>query len=561
MENSSYCVNDSGQVTNNAMDAGFVVSTICLGILVSVVVAGNILVVAAVLTTRKLRTVTNIFIVNLACADLLLGIFVLPFSAALEVLDSWIFGTIWCHVWLATDVLLCTASILNLCCISFDRYVAITRPMKYPGIMSSKRGKLLVAATWIVSFLICLPPLIGWNDGNETTETKRSEVNISQLVIKDYNSNFSRHIIVDTYMLDKNANVSANGEFQSVPPVPCLVVPVTCELINTRGYRIYSALGSYFIPMFVMVFFYIRIYRAAVKTISAYQKGVLTTKSNGETMNNKVTLRVHRGGSYINHNKKTNRPGSSSSSPNSSERRKSEETSLSRSNSKKYELGTPLINTNYQRRFRSRYHTYNKNSECPTCETTIKIIHDPPPEEGRHDRQLSLTSANTPRDKDQNCKKCYHSNDRLKPTNGVRIKFSGNKPTRTASALQKTGKHMKTQMRKFNREQKAAKTLAIIVGAFIVCWLPFFSIYLIGAFCDNCIPAVLFSVFFWLGYCNSAINPCVYALFARDFRFAFKKLLTCGIRRQPCKSASDLASMNLNHIQSLNNFSDNSSES
>ncbi|ESO90972.1 hypothetical protein LOTGIDRAFT_178787 [Lottia gigantea] len=437
--------------TNNEVDAGFVISTICLTLLVAVVIAGNILVIAAVLTTRKLRTVTNIFIVNLACADLLLGIFVLPFSAALEVLDSWIFGTIWCHVWLATDVLLCTASIFNLCCISLDRYIAITRPMKYPGLMSSKRGKLLVAATWIVSFLISLPPLIGWNDGNDETS-------------------------------------------QQTTSQPCEFIPVKCELINTRGYRIYSALGSYFIPMFIMVFFYIRIYRAAVKTISAYQKGVLTTKSNGVTVNNKVTLRVHRGGSYINHNT------SNRSNKDSVERRKSAEK-----------------------------------------------------------QQLSSTNGINPsRDKNQKGRK---GSDRLKPTNGVRIKFSGNGPTRTSSALQKTGKNMKTQMRKFNREQKAAKTLAIIVGAFILCWLPFFSIYLIGAFCDDCIPAVLFSVLFWLGYCNSAINPCVYALFAKDFRFAFKKLLTCGIRRLPSKSGSDLAAMNLNPLQSINNFSENSSES
>jgi octopamine receptor len=59
-------------------------------------------------------------------------------------------------------------------------------------------------------------------------------------------------------------------------------------------------------------------------------------------------------------------------------------------------------------------------------------------------------------------------------------------------------------------ETKAAKTLGIIVGCFICCWFPFFTMYLVRAFCVDCIPAVLFSVIFWLGYCNSAINPFIY---------------------------------------------------
>lgn len=76
-------------------------------------------------------------------------------------------------------------------------------------------------------------------------------------------------------------------------------------------------------------------------------------------------------------------------------------------------------------------------------------------------------------------------------------------------------------------ETKAAKTLGIIVGGFIVCWLPFFTMYLVRAFCPNHIHPTVFSVLFWLGYCNSAINPCIYALFSKDFRFAFKRIICC----------------------------------
>ena len=74
-------------------------------------------------------------------------------------------------------------------------------------------------------------------------------------------------------------------------------------------------------------------------------------------------------------------------------------------------------------------------------------------------------------------------------------------------------------------ETKAAKTLGIIVGCFICCWFPFFTMYLVEAFCQDCIPQLAFSISFWLGYCNSAINPFIYAAFSRDFRGAFKKII------------------------------------
>lgn len=55
--------------------------------------------------------------------------------------------------------------------------------------------------------------------------------------------------------------------------------PWTCELTNDVGYVVYSALGSFFIPMFVMLFFYWRIYKAAVRTTKAINRGFKTTKS------------------------------------------------------------------------------------------------------------------------------------------------------------------------------------------------------------------------------------------------------------------------------------------
>ena len=62
---------------------------------------------------------------------------------------------------------MCTASILHLVVISLDRYIAVTHPITYPNLMTSKKAKLLITGAWILSFVICFPPLVGWNDKDE----------------------------------------------------------------------------------------------------------------------------------------------------------------------------------------------------------------------------------------------------------------------------------------------------------------------------------------------------------------------------------------------------------
>ncbi|KAG5856110.1 hypothetical protein ANANG_G00004540 [Anguilla anguilla] len=76
------------------------------------------------------------------------------------------------------------------------------------------------------------------------------------------------------------------------------------------------------------------------------------------------------------------------------------------------------------------------------------------------------------------------------------------------------------------RERKATKTLGVILGAFIVCWLPFFVGTLVMAICKECwFDPVLFDVFTWLGYLNSLINPVIYTAFNDEFKQAFQKLV------------------------------------
>lgn len=75
------------------------------------------------------------------------------------------------------------------------------------------------------------------------------------------------------------------------------------------------------------------------------------------------------------------------------------------------------------------------------------------------------------------------------------------------------------------RERKAARTLGIITGAYIVCWLPFFLIALIEPLGKYGFPDALKATVLWLGYFNSLLNPIIYTIFSPEFRNAFQKIL------------------------------------
>ena len=542
------CFNSSDAVIG-APTPNIVVKIVALGLIDLAVVLGNSLVIAAVLTTRKLRTVTNIFIVSLACADLLLGFAVLPFSISIEVVDVWLWGHIWCNMWLAIDVWLCTASIISLCAISLDRYVAVTHPIRYPSIMSPFRGRVLVSFVWILSFVICLPPLLGWNDGGESERKdinsfyNRSTSNLDKLVDNPTGSN-------EDYLFNLTATEYLDGLLFNFTMLmnksdTCNSESLTCELTPTKGYRIYAAMGSFFIPALVMVFFYFRIYLTAIRTAASLRKGVLTTRARSEMAQQngygveEIHLRIHRGG------------GSSRYSSNRSFEWKSathRNTKKERQRSPHLEPPTPVSAPN-TRESNGRAHLILKDDKKVStnnngnCTKWSQNIFKPFAKQFKKSNEKNYNHSSEEDSTEMDILNSENKSNSLVKPNSLRI--DGNSPNnspvhslkrspRRIKLLIREGKatsSVKGHARKFKREAKAAKTLAIIVGAFIVCWCPFFTIYLLGAFCHDCVSDIVFAVFFWLGYCNSALNPCIYALFARDFRTAFKRLLFCKRRK------------------------------
>ena len=228
---------------------------VVLGVLCLAVVAGNILVMVAVRRERNLQTVTNYFVSSLAAADCLVGLVVMPFSVVHEVMNkSWIFGQDLCDLWHSFDVLATTASILNLCVISMDRYWAITDPLSYPAKLTSRRAKVLIAIVWLSSSLISFPAIAWW----------------------------------------RAVSTSASPEYQ-------------CTFTEDIGYLVFSSIISFYGPLSVMIFVYYRIYRAAIEQTRSIEKGSKNVCMHSlyqssdprasDRENGPVVLRIHRGGS------------------------------------------------------------------------------------------------------------------------------------------------------------------------------------------------------------------------------------------------------------------------
>ena len=448
------------------------------------VIAGNSLVIIAVWT--NLRSVTNIFVVSLAAADLLfVGLTVLPLSISKQILNYWPFGATVCTAWLACDVWLCTASILNLCAISLDRFLAIRFPMRYLSLMTPFRAKLLVLTVWVIAFLVCSPPpILNLLQENQLISTK----NISD----------------DSGAIWKNetfAWVSGVGDQRS------------CRMHFEPGYIIYSAFLSFWIPMFVMVFFYWKIYITARRATRSLELGVLwqTTVSSTSARGSLILIRIHRGKmrrqpsipppllrcSVVNRSQTPKDLGETTSS-------------MPRTHS---EFGSNCTNLAES--------SSNAGSNKCVPNDHLKDI----PQHRRKSRSTSdLRSSFEERNPRQEIScKANHSLTDLKTTTA-----DGNLsyPTQLPSlSNMKLNSDRLGFLRHFNKEKKASKTIGVIVGCFVLCWAPFFTVYLTRAYCYRCISDDVFTVFFWIGYINSAMNPLIYARYSRDFRHAFQKLL------------------------------------
>ncbi|XP_052667237.1 octopamine receptor-like [Harpia harpyja] len=326
---SNFSSADSSFVKGGGSWAGISLHEVVIGLILTLIdlitLLGNTVVFICPVVEKRLRTVTYMFIMSLAMADFLVACLVMPFSIIYEVTGMWLFGKLFCKVWISFDVMFCTASIVTLCFISLDRYCSVVTPNHYSRRMSRGRCIVMTCMVWVYSSLISfLPVMQGWNE-------------------------------------IPGVDFDAGRE---------------CIFVTNWIFAIVASALAFFVPFMVMCSMYFFIYRASRLKATRIMS---------------QTLEIH-----------------------------------------------------------------------------------------------------------------YHPNS-------------------------KRQNHLQL-------ENKATRTISIIISVFVLCWLPYFvlNVWLAARGTDSTSTVLVdtFKIITWLGYCNSTINPMLYAFLNRDFQRALKKLLICRHRSQ-----------------------------
>ena len=138
-----------------------IVVPIIFGIIVTVGLFGNGLVVLVVSCNLQMRSTTNLLIINLAVADLLFIIFCVPFTATDYAWGSiWVFGDAWCKIVQYLVFVTAYASVLTLVLMSMDRFLAVVLPIASMGVRTERNACLAILCTWSVILVACVPIML-----------------------------------------------------------------------------------------------------------------------------------------------------------------------------------------------------------------------------------------------------------------------------------------------------------------------------------------------------------------------------------------------------------------
>ncbi|XP_030643626.1 alpha-2C adrenergic receptor [Chanos chanos] len=255
-----------------------------------------------------------------------------------------------------------------------------------------------------------------------------------------------------------------------------------CQLNDVTWYILYSSIGSFFAPCVIMILVYIRIYQVA--------------KTRTRTMS-----------------EKRREPDGGAGTP-----------------------GTPRMENGLSRDDSCHTNADRENGHCTSPKSGARKSSENDP-----DGELDDSSSS-----DEKAKRSHQDqgpSSRRDQRSGRKNSSSSKHSSRKSRASSKSLDLFSSRRKRRNtvsrkkisqaREKRFTFVLAVVMGVFVVCWFPFFFSYSLYGICrEPCeIPETLFKFFFWIGYCNSSLNPVIYTIFNQDFRRAFQKILCKSWKR------------------------------
>ncbi|XP_063044065.1 muscarinic acetylcholine receptor M4 [Engraulis encrasicolus] len=460
------------------------------GSLSFVTVVGNILVMLSIKVNRHLQTVNNYFLFSLACADLIIGAFSMNLYTLYLIMGHWPLGPVICDLWLALDYVVSNASVMNLLIISFDRYFCVTKPLTYPARRTTKMAGLMIAAAWILSFILWAPAILFW-----------------QFIV---------------------------GE-RTVQPHECYI-----QFLSNPVVTFGTAIAAFYLPVVIMTVLYIHISLASRSRVSKQKPDAQKEK---KIFKPAALLKGH----LLKPNNNNQSPKSSQDTCNTSETMKNGKVDESVVLTKAESSVQPEEKESSNDSSTASIAPKDTQQKVPRDVITEPAVAPAPNAaaasggDGGADAAgaadaVALPKIN-PASKWSKIKivtkqagdECITAIEIVPQNNTTEARSipvnRSRMVARKFASIARSQVKRKRQMAA--REKKVTKTIFAILLAFIITWTPYNVMVLISTFCQECVPETVWAIGYWLCYVNSTINPACYALCNATFKKTFKNLLMC----------------------------------
>ncbi|XP_064596148.1 muscarinic acetylcholine receptor M3-like [Liolophura sinensis] len=360
MSNSSQSSENNTVTTREPLTTDKIIICVVFYIIVFVTIFGNVLVLLAIKVEKRLQTLFNYYIINLAVTDIAVAVTAMSFYTLDVTLGYWPFGEIMCAIWIFCDYGMTFASVFTLIAISLDRFWSVTWSLHYRTHHTRKKCLIIIAVIWLFMVILWLPPCV----------------------------------------LDR---------IQNSQPEVCIWEPS----LNREFVIVIAAVGHHG-AFLLLMFCYIR-----------------------------VLLFMRK--------RQVN----------------------------------PVIPRN-------------------------KNISASPSVSGVEDSVVAATSLSVVASDTK-------SNNLLQPPKSG----NGQSSAKAQSSENSSG---------INKERKVFVTLTYIIVGYVMCWLPFHIVFDVSSIAPEKVPNTVYTITFWMTYLNSTINPFLYNFSSKEFRQAFKKILSCAWR-------------------------------